>query len=84
MRTIDFSPLPPSDFGMSSISTSPLGGKFPVIASCFLVLQLVSLISFIVQSTIPTDVIERDTANVLCAITLLNADSSEFHIFFIR
>ena len=83
-RTIDFSPLIQSDLGMQSLSKSPSEWKFPVIASSFLVLKSISLISFIVQSTIPIDVIKTGTANVLCAITLLKDESSEFHIFFIR
>ena len=58
-RTIDFSPLIQSDLGMQSLSKSPSEWKFPVIASSFLVLKSISLISFIVQSTIPTDVIKQ-------------------------
>ena len=58
-RTIDFSPLIQSDLGMQSLSKSPSEWKFRVIASSFLVLKSISLISFIVQSTIPTDVIKQ-------------------------
>ena len=75
-------PLPPVFRPIYSRSTSLFGWKFPVTDNIFLVLISISLISCIVQSSIPIVGVITGVAKALCAIVLLKADSSDDHILF--
>ena len=67
-----------------SRSASLFWWKFPVTDKIFLVLISVSLISYIVQFSIPIVGVVTGVAKALRAIVLLKADSLDDHIFFTR
>ena len=72
-RWQDLRPLPPISCLIYSRSVSLFGWIFPVIDKIFLVLILISLVSCIVQSSIPILGVVTGFAKVLCAIVLLKA-----------
>ena len=77
----DFSPLPPWYLGIYSLSIPLLGWKLPFILMILRVLISISFNSSIFQSIIPKVGLMTLVTNVLCAVALLYAESSEDHNF---
>ena len=77
----DFRPLPPWYRGIYSLSISLFGRKLPFIHRIFRVLLSISFNSSIVQSMIPKVKVMILITNMLCAVALLYAESSEDHTF---